>query len=141
DVAEGLGLREAGDLGDEPQAPRLAPELAVGHHVEAELLLPADQLDDVLVDVAAFQHLPRAQEAADVLGAVRRLVHRRKSSATGNSASNLDSGVAPPVWRAPVNTSSNSPSGNVRRAPPQKPPMGAVASPNRRAKRRGATAT
>src|SRR5207247_11200899 len=90
DVAEGLGLREAGDFRHEPEAPRLAPELAVGHHLEPELLLPADQPHDVLVDVAALQHLPRAQEAADMLGAVRWLAHQSIiASARSTSSSGM----------------------------------------------------
>src|SRR5258706_11492138 len=68
-------------------------------------------------------------------------VHRRKSSATGNSASNVAIGVAPPRWLAPVSTSWNSPSGSATRASPQNSPMGARASgPSRRANRRGAMA-
>ena len=81
DVAVRIAAREAGDLGDEAQAPGLAAELAVGDHAQAERLLPADDLGDRLVGVLlALQQRLGAQEAADVLGAKRRAAHRTDGS-------------------------------------------------------------
>ena len=77
-------FRDAVELVDEVHVPRRAPELAVGDRLETDLLLPAHGLADrvvleapqrVPVDAAGgevltgSQHLWRAQQAADVVGA------------------------------------------------------------------------
>ena len=45
-VADRVGAHEALDLAHEPEAPRLAAKLAVGHHLQAEALLPANGFRD-----------------------------------------------------------------------------------------------
>ena len=67
DLAHRIGAGEPGCLGHEAQAPRLAAELAVGHHLQTEALLPADHALDGFV-FPSFDQIRRPQQAADVLG-------------------------------------------------------------------------
>src|SRR5712692_6126592 len=75
--------RESGDFRHETQAPGLAPEFAVGDHLEAEAFLPMDHVHDAFVlDCLTgslvrpkVQKPGRSQKTADVLGAVRRAAH------------------------------------------------------------------
>ena len=86
-------LRDAVELVDEVHVPRLAAELAVGRGLQADLLLLAHDLADrVVFDraqrrrvdatvrevVARLQELRRAEQAADVVGAERRLRPRAR---------------------------------------------------------------
>jgi hypothetical protein len=79
DVADRVGARESGNLGDEAEPPGLAPKLPVGDHLQPEAFLPADHVGDAAVlrrPPAGGKKLGRPEEAADVLGAERRSAHR-----------------------------------------------------------------
>ncbi len=76
DLADRVGALEAAHLGDEAQAPGLAPEFTVGHEAEAKTFLPGDDLGDAFVGEPRVGEQPFGPEqAADVLGAKGRRAH------------------------------------------------------------------
>ena len=90
-----VGVHDTAEPVDEVHVPRGAPELPVGRHAQAQVLLQGDDVADrVVLDgpqaggvdpaggevVTGLHQRPRAQQAADVLGPERRLgagVHGR----------------------------------------------------------------
>ena len=89
-VADRVGADEPLDLAHEPEAPRLAAELAVGDHLQPEALLPANGLRDESIRRLALQDFFGAQQAADVLGVERRTAQANSSMRIGQRNITID---------------------------------------------------